>query len=188
MTTIADLVDDLMPQVPGCLAATVHDALRWAQRELCAKGSAWVVSDGPVVVGADTQFAEVDVPSGAEALRIVRLLQGGRELTPGLDYRQTGSNAVEFLRFTPSSSALLGALACKPARGRDMPPELLGRWDEAIKDGARSQLLMLPFPWRDPQLAEHYRRKFLDAQTDAHAQSYSGHQSGSVRMQIRNFT
>lgn len=187
MTTIADLVDDLVPEAPGCPASTVRDALRWAQRELCAEGNAWIVSDGPVVVGADTPFAEVEVPSGADALRIVSLLQGARELKPGLDYRQTGSNGVEFLRATPDSSTLLGSLACKPARGRDMPAELLARWEEAIKDGARSRLLTLPYPWRDLRLSEHYRRKFLDAQADARSLAASGYQSGSVRMRTRSF-
>ena len=185
MATINDLVEDLMPEVPGCPAPTVRDYLRWAQRQLCSEGNAWIVSDGPVVFGANTPFAEVEVPAGADALRIVRLELDQRKLEPGLDYVQTGSNGVEFLRSTPDSNTLLGSLACKPAQGRDMPAELLARWDEAVKDGARSRLLMLPYPWRDPQTAEHYRLKFLGAQADARSLASSGYQSGSVRMKVR---
>jgi len=185
--TLNDLVDSLIIEVPGCPLPTIRDMLRWAQRELCAEGNAWIVSDGPVVVGANTPFAEVDVPSGAETLRIIRLLQDGRALKPGLDYRQTGSNGVEFLRAVPPSNTLLGAIACRPAYGRDMPAELLSRWAEALLDGARSRLLALPQPWRDAQLAEHSRRRFLDHQAAARALAADGHQSGSVRMQARRF-
>lgn len=185
---INDLTDSLIIEVPGCPLPTIRDMLRWAQRELCAEGNAWIVSDGPVVVGANTPFAEVDVPSGAETLRIVRLLQDGRELKPGLDYRQTGSNGVEFLRSVPHSVTLLGSIACRPAYGKDMPAELMSRWAEALLDGARSRLLSLPQPWRDAQLAEHFRRKFLDHQADARTLAADGNQSGSVRMHVRSFT
>ena len=37
-----------------------------------------------------------------------------------------------------------GKVVCKPAVGRDMPDALLSRWEEALKDGARGKLLMLP--------------------------------------------
>lgn len=186
--TINDLVDSLIIEVPGCPLPTIRDMLRWAQRELCSEGNAWIVSDGPVVVGANTPFAEVDVPSGAETLRIIRLLQDGRELKPGVDFRQNASNGVEFLRSVPQSVTVLGAIACRPAYGKDMPAELLSRWAEALLDGARSRLLALPQPWRDVQLAEHSRRKFLDYQAEARALAVDGHQSGSVRMQTRRFT
>lgn len=186
--TLNEMADTLIIEVPGCPLSTIRDMLRWAQRELCTEGNAWIVSDGPVVIGANTPFAEVDVPSGAETLRIVRLLQDGRELKPGLDYRQTGSNGVEFLRSVPKSVTLLGSIACRPAYGKDMPAELMSRWAEALLDGARSRLLRLPQPWRDVQLAEHSRLKFLDHQAHARALAADGNQSGSVRMQVRRFT
>ena len=161
--------------------------LQWAQRELCSEGNVWLVSDGPVVVGANTPFAEVDVPSGAETLRITKLMQGGVELVPGLDYKQLGGNGVQFLRAQPKEVTLLGEIACKPAYGQDMPVELISRWAEAIMDGARSRLLILPQEWQNPTLSEHYRRKFIDAQSYARSLAVSGHQSGSVRMKAPRF-
>jgi hypothetical protein len=183
---IADLTESLAIEVPGCPSSTIRDMLRWAQRELCNEGNAWLVSDGPVVVGANTPFAEVDVPSGAETLRITKLFQNGRELKPGLDYLQTGSGGVKFLRSLPESVTLLGEIVCRPAYGKDMPAELLSRWAEALMDGARSRLMLLPQPWQDKSLAEHYRRKFLDAQSHARSLAASGYQSGSIRMKTRN--
>lgn len=184
--TINDLVDSLIIEVPGCPLPTIRDQLRWAQRELCAEGNVWISRDGPVVVAANTGHAEVEAPAGAEALRIVSLFDGARRLTPGVDYRQLGPSTVALTR-PAGQSALLGELACRPLPGADMPPDLLARWGEALSDGARYKLLILPQPWRDAAMAEFYRRKFADAQTDARALAHDGMQYGSVRMSVRRF-
>lgn len=184
---LSDLTDMLATEVPGCPNATLRDALRWAQRELCNEGNVWIVSDEPVVSGASTDDAELEVPPGAEAIRIIQLLLNGRALIPGRDYQQSGANAVQFLRNTPQSNDLLGALACRPAFGQDMPAALLSRWAEALMDGARSRLLLMPQPWRDPALADFHRRKFIDAQADARALSRDGYQAGSIRMRAPRF-
>ena len=181
-----DMVDALMLEVPGCPRPLIRDMLRWAQRELCAEGNAWIFNDGPVVVGANTPHAEVEVPSGAEALRLIDLrLPSGQALKPGYDYRQTGGNGVEFLRGRPDSITLLGSLACRPANGQDMPAELLARWSGALMDGARYRLLLLPQSWQNPQLAELYRRQFLAAQSDARQLAREGYQSGTYRAHPR---
>lgn len=185
--TTNELAESLAIEVPGCPMQTIRDMIRWAQRELCSEGNVWLVSDGPVVVGANTPFAEVDVPSGAETLRITRLMQGGRKLVPGVDYKQSGSNGVEFLGQQPKEVTLLGEISCRPSLGNDMPAELISRWAEALMDGARSRLLLLPQEWQNPTLSEHYRRKFLDAQSYARSLSASGYQAGSVRMKVRPF-
>ena len=187
MTTVNELVDSLVIEVPGCPLPTIRDMIRWAQRELCNEGNVWLVSDGPVVVGANTPFAEVDVPSGAETLRITKLMLGGAELAPGIDYKQLGGNGVQFLRAQPKDITLLGEISCQPAYGKDMPAELISRWAEALLDGARSRLLLLPQEWQNPTLSEHYRRRFLDAQSYARSLSASGYQSGSVRMKAPRF-
>jgi len=184
---LSDLTDMLAMDVPGCPSATLRDALRWAQRELCNEGNVWIVSDEPVVSGAGTDEAELEVPAGAEAIRIIQLLLNGRALIPGRDYQQTGANAIQFLRNAPHTDDLMGALACRPAYGQDMPVALLGRWAEALLDGARSRLLVQPKPWRDLALADFHRRKFIDAQADARALARDGFQAGSVRMRAPRF-
>lgn len=185
---LIDLTDMLAMEAPGCPSATLRDALRWAQRELCNEGNAWIVSDEPVVSGASTGDAELEVPAGAEVVRVIQIIADGRPLIPGLDYRQSGANAIQFLRGSPQTDELMGALACRPVYGRDMPVALISRWADALMDGARSRLFVLPQPWRDPALAEFHRRKFIDAQADARALSRDGYQAGSVRMRVPRFT
>lgn len=185
--TVDDLVQSLAIEVPGCPTPTIRDMLRWAQRELCDKGNVWLSSDGPVVVAANTPFAEVELPLNAEAIRITKLVDGGRTLTPGEDYVQSGSNGIHFLKLKPESVTMMGEVACMPSYGKDMPASLMSRWSEAIMDGARSRLLILPQAWQNPTLSEHYRRSFMDAQAHARSLASSGHQYGSVRMNVRGF-
>ncbi|MHB0820125.1 hypothetical protein ACYCFK_17845 [Stutzerimonas stutzeri] len=184
--TLEQMASMIAPEAPGCPLATIRDQLRWAQRELCTEGNAWVVRGETVVVAARTPYAEIEAPIGAEAIRILRLLDGQRQLVPGEHYHQTGPNSVAFTRL-PSAAALIGDLACRPQFGLDMPSELLSHWAEALMDGARSRLFMLPQPWRDPALADRYGLAFLSAQSDARQLANIGMQAGSVRMQIRRF-
>lgn len=183
--TVDDLVQSLAIEVPGCPTPTIRDMLRWAQRELCDKGNVWLSSDGPVVVAANTPFAEVELPLNAEAIRITKLVDGGRTLTPGEDYVQSGSNGIHFLKLKPESVTMMGEVACMPSYGKDMPASLMSRWSEAIMDGARSRLLILPQAWQNPALSEHYRRSFMDAQAHARSLSIDGYQRGSIRMKVR---
>ncbi|MGP9826895.1 hypothetical protein ACT048_20695 [Ectopseudomonas khazarica] len=184
---VTELSQELMAEFPGCPMATLQDQLRWAQRALCTDGNAWIVDDGPAVVGANTPFAEVDVPDGAEALRLMSLRDAsGRELVAGREYRQNAANAVTFER-VPEGLSVSGSVACRPAPGRDMPDELIGRWAEVLKVGARYRLYLLPQPWRDPAMAEFNRATFTSACSDARQQARIGFQTGAARVRVPRF-
>lgn len=183
---IADLCQLLQPEFPGCPLATLRDQLRWAQRELCAEGNAWVHTDSPVVVGARSDEPEIEAAPGAEILRIFRLKDGVRELRAGIDYWQPTAATVAF-HVSPAADELDGGIVCRPALGRDMPAALLARWSEAVLHGARYQLFLMPQPWRDPAMAEFYSMKFLSAQAEARHLATAGHQRGSLQMQVPRF-
>lgn len=184
--TINDLIDSLVVDVPGCPRATLRDMLRWSQRALCTEGTAWVYSDGPVVVGALTDVPEIEVPPGAEVLRIFTLKDAGSELIPGTDYWQPTAITVAFRR-APSADELEGSLVCRPVAGRDMPVDLLSRWDQALIHGAKSRLFAMPQLWRDLSLSEYHNHHFLAAQGEAKHLASAGHQQGSLRMQVPRF-
>jgi hypothetical protein len=183
---INDLVQALEPEFPACMAATLLDNLRWSQRELCEDGNAWVVNDGPVVFGADTPFATVEPPLDAEAVRLISLTRKGRKLRAGADYTQSGDNLVTF-NIPIDTPEIEGQLSCKPEIGKDLPDELLSRWFEALLDGARARLMVLPQPWRDLQMAQYYQLKFAHHKAQARERAMTGHQAGSVRMRVPRF-
>nr|WP_298165340.1 hypothetical protein [uncultured Pseudomonas sp.] len=181
-----ELIDLLAVDFPGCPRATLRDMLRWAQRELCAEGNAWIVNDGPAVVAAQSDTPEIEVPPGAEVLRIFWLKDDGRTLTPGDAYWQPSASAVAF-RYMPSSDELEGALVCRPVAGRDMPADLISRWSGALEHGAKYKLFAMPQPWRDLSLSEYHNHHFQGAQAESKHLASAGHQHGSVRMQVPNF-
>lgn len=186
MTTTAELAITLSTEFPSCPLATIRDMLRWAQRALCAEGNTWVVRDAPVVTAADTNYAEIEAPANGEAMRIMGLLDdNGRAYKPEIDYVQLSPTEIKF-KSTPKTKVVWGEVICRPKVGQDMPKELISRWSETLMDGARFKLLLLPQPWKDPQMADFYNRKFLDQQSDARDSARNGYQYGSIRMRNRN--
>lgn len=182
-----EMAQALASEFPGAALATLREQLREAQRVLCTDGNAWIVDDGPAVVGANTPFAEVEIPDGGEALRIIQLLdERGVTLRPGLDYVQSGANAVR-LKSPVAGVTLRGQVACRPVAGRDMPDELLARWEPALKNGARAKLYLLPQPWRDPAMAQFYQVQFNAALSDARQSARLGYQAGGARIRAPRF-
>jgi hypothetical protein len=187
MTTTAQLAITLSTEFPACPLATIRDMIRWAQRTLCYEGNIWVVRDAPCVTAADTDYAELEAPATGEAVTVMGLLdENGRGYKPGIDYIQLSPTEIEF-RTKPKTKVIWGQMICRPKIGLDMPAELITRWSESLMDGARYKLLLLPQPWKDPQLADFYNRKFLDQQSAARDQAQNGYQYGSVRAKTRPF-
>lgn len=185
--TLNELADDIALDVPDAPLATIRDMIRWAERQFCTDADAWVVTQEPVVVAADTPYAEVEAPAGAEPMRIVVLKSEGRDLKPGFDYVQVTPTRVDF-RQTPKVSILYGELAVRPKVGQSMPDADFARWADDIGHGARHRLMMLPQPWKDLQLAEYHRKLFQAGKHDAKQASRLGHQLGGAQVKLRPFT
>ncbi|WP_339934585.1 hypothetical protein [Vreelandella glaciei] len=180
------LVQSVVQDVPEAPMMTVRDLLAWAVIELCEQGNAWVIDDEPVVVAANTPYAELEAPPGAEPIRVLDVFDGGVRLTPGGDYRQTSPTRIQILRKTNASS-LSGRLAVKPMQGNKLPQELLSLHRETLRFGTLSRVLMLPQPWRDTDMAMHYQKYWIAGVNDAKRLSVYGHQYGGVRVQPRRF-
>jgi len=185
--TLDDLIDDVALDVPDAPRASIRDTLRWAQRELAREGNAWVVSDEPVIVAADTAYAELEPPVDAEPVRILSVEVDGRAIHPGSDYRQVSPTRIE-LRRTPDASTLRGRLAVAPTSDApDLPLELLSQHAETLKHGARYRLLMLPQAWRNPEIAMLHQRYWLAGISDAKRLASYGFQAGGARVRTRRF-
>ena len=185
-----DLVQSLIIEVPGCPMPTIRDMLRWAQRELCSEGNVWIVNDGPAVVAANTSYAEVEAPQGAEVFASHAAIPGwSRAQAWSLSLGRPVLALLSFWAHHRKASVLTGSVSCRPAYGEDMPDALVSRWSETIMDGARYRLLNLPQPWQNAERAEFHRRLFLDAQSNArttrcrwHAAWQHSHECTEVRV------
>ncbi|SDI27929.1 hypothetical protein SAMN04487867_10466 [Vreelandella titanicae] len=180
-----DLVQDVITIVPEAPFMTIREALQWSARKFCTEADAWVTDEQPIIYGADSDYPMIVAPQG-EPLRIVSLTLNGREVTQGEGFEQSSPTAIHFSQ-KPKESAVSGRLACRPKRG-DMPPaEVTDRWSEPIADGATWRLLMMPQPWKNPELAIYYERRFLAGITDARQHSRLGHARGGARVKARRF-
>jgi len=183
--TLDELVSDVALEVPDAPRASIRDTLAWAAREFCTEADAWVTGEEPIIYGADTDHPMLVPPQG-EPVRIISLTLGGREVTQGSAFEQRGPTDIHFHQ-RPSVSVVYGRLACRPRVG-DMPPaEVTSRWSTAIADGARWRLLMLPQPWRNPELALYYQQRFLAGIAEARQHARLGHARGSARVKARRF-
>ncbi|WP_280568259.1 hypothetical protein [Chromohalobacter sp. 296-RDG] len=183
--TLSDLTNQVVQDIPEAPLLSIREMLARMARELCTEADAWVQSGEPVVVAANTDYPQV-VASQGEPLRIVSLTLDGRERVQGDGFLQPAPSVIEFDR-KPTESLLYGRLACRPIYG-DMPPdEVVSRWGEVIANGARWRLLLLPQPWRDPELATYYQKRFLAGAADARQHSRLGHARGGARVKARRF-
>jgi len=184
--TLDDIIRRVALDVPDAPRLTIKDMLLWSMADLCDQGNAWIHTDGPIVVAADTDYAELEAPTDAEPVRVVEVLVDERPLRPGIHYRQTGPASIE-LSFKPKVSSLYGRLAVKPVPGKSMPAELISLHHNTLRYGALHKLFMLPQSWKNPEQAIYYRRLWEGGITQAKQLAAYGHQVGGARVRPRRF-
>lgn len=173
-------------EVPGAPSMTVKDMILWAMADLCDQGNAWVYEGGPVVVAADTDYAELEAPEGAEPVRVLQVLSDGKPLRPGDHYRQTGPRSIQIL--TPiKQKSLSGRLAVKPEPGGKIPDAVTSAYSDTLRHGALHKLFMLPQRWQDSERAIYHRRLWQAGVTQAMQRSAYGYQAGGARIRPRRF-
>nr|WP_299241385.1 hypothetical protein [uncultured Halomonas sp.] len=184
---VAELVEDVIADLPGAPLVTVRRALLDATRELCTRADVWVSDDVPVIVAAQSGYPQVISPDGGEVLRIRRVTVDGETLRPGIDYEQPRADSVRMLR-KPAASTLYGEVASRPPMTATRLPDALIRYREAIADGARYRLMQQPNKeWSQPSLASYYLQRFELAINDANQHATHGHARGSRRVKPRRF-
>lgn len=183
---INSLVDKVILDVPDCPIMTIRDQIRWAARDLCTRADVWVERDQPVVAMISALEGEVMPTTYAEPLRLVSLKIGERVTVQGPEWTQTSPTTVSFSREI-KDSMLYGDLAVRPLRDKMPPDAILDRWGEAIEDGARYRLLLMPQPWRNAEMAQYYMRRYEDSVSEAKSSSRLGHARGHNRVKSRRF-
>lgn len=178
---LIDLIQLDIPEAPR--AAIAEQALRMA-RELCDEADAWT-HQGYLVVAAKSGYPQM-VETEGEPLRIVSLEDGGMTMVAGRDFVQSAPNRIQLLRKT-QKDVLTGTLAMRPYLNTTMPESLLTDWGPVIANGARWRLLLLPQPWRNPEMATYYQTEYRAGVSDAKRRAIHGHAKGTTRVKARRF-
>ncbi|NVZ22640.1 hypothetical protein HX794_23630 [Pseudomonas costantinii] len=178
---VTQLVDQILPDVPGAVIASIRDGVAWALRELCTEAPVWKVSVD-LVEGEQSLV----VGPGLEAIRLQGLFQGGRPAFCHV-FQPTPVTAI----VTHAPPGLTGDVVVRPTFGSTeaVPPEwLLDRHCEALTLGALSWLRKMPNkPWSDMQRAMLDQVGFYALCTNARSEALAGNQYGSTRMRVPRF-
>lgn len=184
--TLEELTQAVLIEAPEAPIMTVRDMVRWAMRELCAQGNAWVVDDAPATAVGNDREVELGAPDNALPVRVLGIESGGRALRAGDEYAQLSPTRVR-LRAQHSISDLRARLAVEPKPGEPMPDELARAHSQTLKHGALARLLLLPQPWRDADKALHHEQRWQAGISDAMRLAAYGHQAGGARVRPRRF-
>lgn len=180
--TYQELIEQLLPDVPGVLVASVRDAVGWAVREYCKEADAWVV-ELPVVAGSNT----LDVGADLEPLRVRGLLQAGNPL-PARLYEQP---SPRLLVVHSDLQDLVAQVAVRPRSisYQALTEEFVGEHQDALAAGALMRLYAQPEkPWTNPALANDQHRIFNACCAHARQRAVLGHTAGGRRYRVPRFS
>ncbi|WP_110647606.1 hypothetical protein [Salinicola peritrichatus] len=179
--TIEELVDEIVVDVPEAPIMAIRDAARWAQREFCDGTNVWHIDSPVTVVDGVGSYEGI---ADAEPVRVLSVSDGDRVLIPGTQYHQDDPQSLVFGIAVTNPVAVL---VLRPSRGHDMPAPLIGHWREALIAGACHRLLRMPQPWREMELSEYHRRRFMSLTADALKTTALGYGKGGARVKLRRY-
>ena len=180
--TYQELIEQLLPEVPGVLIASVRDAVGWAVREFCKEADVWLV-ELPVIAGSNT----LDAGDDLEPLRVRGVLQGGEPLAARL-YEQP---AARTLVVSSDLQGLVAQVAVRPRSiaYRDLAEDFVSEHQDALASGALMRLYAQPEkPWSNPQLANDQHRIFMACCAHARQRAVLGYATGGRRMRAPRFS
>jgi hypothetical protein len=204
----SDFVSEVLPDVLGCPDVTIERAVRDSTIEFCDETLCYTVDMDPVTVFANMDVVDLDMPTGARLVQVLRAQIGPRALgrisrddlfMSGRSW-QTDKGMPQAITFdTESSIRLIPApdqqlseqlflrFAVTPSMGSNSIPDAIGnRYFREIVHGAKAALLAIPGqPWFQPQLASAYRSLFDRGIREAKLTVSQDSVAGQKRLRIR---
>jgi len=203
MANLNTLSTDVLVDVPSVPSFMIVNAVRRAAIELCEQAQVWEQSDDALVAVKNLQEQDLPLPNNADLIQVVSIHRKGIELTPvplGDIFTMQGAGgtgepthyAVDTmvsarLHPTPSiTESLTCRLSLKPkSTATSVPDEITTRWRNALVNGAKHFLLLMPNnEWSDPERAMYYRKLFDKEIAQAKHSRMGGYGRPSLR--VRN--
>lgn len=201
-----DLLDEVMPHVPGADTDIVVNAIKRAVIQFCVKSLVWRVPSDPITVYADGT-ADIDSPeSNTQVVKVLSAKLAGRKdpILPkspewldawNPDWRTaigeaqyfTQDNPLQMLVTLAPGSQLVGALTAQLALAPSIVSSgvekwILDRYAEPLASGAIGRLMiMAKKPWTNAQLGLGHMQEFQAGIGAAMAQAAKGFGRGPLR-------
>jgi hypothetical protein len=191
---------DVLVYVPGCPDPTVDQALRDASIEFFRRTRAWMEWLEPIFTAGALREYELELPTGAEVVRIERATRNGQPLevqgfrtlaadparTAGGDLALVSADRVAVLltqAVAPKERVQVQASLRPTATAAGLGDTLFGQHRQAIAEGAKHRLLRMPGPLHKPREAEEARLLFEAAVARAGVDSWRSHTNATPRAQ-----
>jgi hypothetical protein len=191
-TKYTDLLDEVMPELPGAQTALVTNQIRNAVIAFCGGSDIWRAWLDPIDVVAAQNTYDVTVDAGTDLVRLLSLKFDGFLLTPrsedALDawrprwrteerrpehYMQQDQDTVTLACVPPCSLAggLLLSVSMQPDRNsKGFPGWIYSQYWEGITAGAKARMMLMPGkPWSNPKQAILYAQMFENETAAARA-------------------
>lgn len=166
MATLSSFEPFVMPDVQGCPAAVVRNAITFALIDFCRRSRYWQedCAAGSTADGK-TAFA-ITLADGADIVSIVDVKVGGYPIVRD-GYSLSGSTLKTTYPLSPGYPVVVSAQLAPKASASSFPDSLL-QYTEGIASGAKFRLMIQPGKaWSTPDLAAVHRSLFEQAIADA---------------------
>jgi hypothetical protein len=206
MANFNTLSSDVLIDVPSVPSFMIISAIRRATIELCEQAQVWEQSDDALVVAKNAHEQDLPLPSGADLIQVISIHRKGVELTPvplGDMFTMQGAgdtgeptyyavDTATSARLYPiplATESLACRLSLKPkATATAVSNEVTSRWRNALVNGAKHFLLLMPKQeWSDPERAMYYRKLFDKEIAQAKLSRIGGYGRPSLRVRNVSF-
>lgn len=177
----------VMPEVKGCPAPVVIQAIRDAAREFCERTYVWTqVSDAEI--DKDESIAFIDIPRNARLVAVINDNRA-REDFPYRIIAKSDRTPVELEQIADTTKELSVRIAMKPIEdAQDCPDFLYNDHGEAIAHGAKARLMYdARKSWGHPELAVVHHNAFRKAIAKEKIKIHQGYIGQTGRVRARRF-
>lgn len=186
MIAVSALRKYILSEAPGCPTALVDRAIVKSARDLCDRARCWKSAQETAGITATDPDLTIVIPACANLVAIQYLAFRGQELVQtterelsawDCDWRTTTGDPTHYfttldttlVRLYPTPNrTLAGSITyevyLKPKLDEpELESYLVDQFLDPIQHGALYELLrMNGRPWSNPQLADHYRRRYQE--------------------------
>ena len=175
--TYDELVDEILPDAPGCPRMTVRDRVRDGARQFARESLVWdVEAERRTADSGETEF-DLILPREGQFWTVTAVEIDEKPVAHEWDREERIVRLPRGRR-----GELVIRVALEPKDGQASLPQALAEWSEAIKDYARYRLMVMPGQeWTQPEMGMAYRRQYDDRVNDARIRKARSHSTQPLR-------
>jgi hypothetical protein len=182
----SDLIQDILPHVPGCPEPMIEDTIRRVATKFCRETQTWEEQLNDLYVVEGVERYDVDLPEESELLGISHLQQDGRPVNYWPEVNIFGLISFHKAPYIKSGPMEIKVILVPSKDSTGMPDRIGEHYREAIVGGVISTLQVIPRKdWSAPELAAFHRETFNEGLREAKSRKMRGNTDRPMRVAPR---